>query len=104
MGWWLVLAVLLYLACAALIIAEVFVPSGGLISISALACLIGGVAIFFNHSLTAGWIGIVVSLTEYSRKRGSAKVLHLHLQYAGRARRYPIHPDYRSYSVQLVLF
>jgi membrane-bound serine protease (ClpP class) len=61
MGWWLVLAVLLYLACAALIIAEVFVPSGGLISISALACLIGGVAIFFNHSLTAGWIGIVVA-------------------------------------------
>ena len=61
MGWWLVLAVLLYLACAALIIAEVFVPSGGLISISALVCLIGGVAIFFNHSLTAGWIGIVVA-------------------------------------------
>lgn len=60
MGWWLVFAVLLYFACAALIIAEVFVPSGGLISICALACLIGGTAIFFHHSTTLGWIGIAV--------------------------------------------
>jgi membrane-bound serine protease (ClpP class) len=58
MGWWLVFAVLLYFACAALIIAEVFVPSGGLISICALACLIGGVAIFFHHSMVTGWIGV----------------------------------------------
>jgi hypothetical protein len=28
MAWWLVFAVFLYLACAVLIIAEVFVPSG----------------------------------------------------------------------------
>jgi len=61
MGWWLVFAVFLYFVCAALIIAEVFVPSGGLISICALACLIGGIAIFFHHSATAGWIGIVVA-------------------------------------------
>jgi membrane-bound serine protease (ClpP class) len=58
MGWWLFFAVLLYLACTALIIAEVFVPSGGLISICALACLIGGVAIFFHHSMVTGWIGV----------------------------------------------
>ena len=62
MDWWLVFAVLLYFASAALIIAEVFVPSGGLISICALGCLIGGVAIFFNHSTTAGWIGIVTAI------------------------------------------
>jgi len=62
MGWWLVFAVFLYLACAALIIAEVFVPSGGLISVCALACLIGGVAIFFHHSNTAGLAGIGVAI------------------------------------------
>jgi membrane-bound serine protease (ClpP class) len=62
MVWWLVFAVLLYFACAALIVAEVFVPSGGLISIFALACLIGGVMIFFHHSTTAGWIGIGIAV------------------------------------------
>jgi membrane-bound ClpP family serine protease len=62
MDWWLVFAIFLYLACAALIIAEVFVPSGGLISILALACLIGGVVIFFQHSSIAGWIGLITAL------------------------------------------
>jgi len=59
--WWLVFAVFLYFACAALIIAEVFVPSGGLISIFALACLIGGAVIFFQYSATAGWIGVGIA-------------------------------------------
>ena len=62
MDWWLVFAVFLYFACAALIVAEVFVPSGGLISIFALACLIGGIVIFFRHSATAGWVGVVIAL------------------------------------------
>ncbi len=62
MGWWLLLAVFLYLLCAALIVAEVFVPSGGILSVSALACLVGGIAIFFRLSTLAGWIGIVVAL------------------------------------------
>ena len=62
MDWWLVFAVFLYFACAVLIIAEVFIPSGGLISICAMACLIGGISIFFRHSLTAGWIGIIVAV------------------------------------------
>jgi membrane-bound serine protease (ClpP class) len=62
MIWWLVFAVFLYLACAALIIAEVFVPSGGIISLFALMCVIGGAAIFFRHSITAGWIGVVIAL------------------------------------------
>ncbi len=61
MSWWLVFAIFLYFACAALIIAEVFVPSGGLISIFALACLIGGAVIFFQHSATAGWIGVGIA-------------------------------------------
>ncbi len=60
--WWLFLAVFLYFACAALIIAEVFVPSGGIISVCALACLIAGIAIFFQHSVTAGWIGVGIAL------------------------------------------
>jgi len=61
MGWWLVFAIFLYFACAVLIIAEVFVPSGGLISLCALACLVGGAMIFFQHSATAGWIGIGIA-------------------------------------------
>jgi len=62
MSWWIAFAILLYLLSAALIIAEVFIPSGGLISICAMACLIGGLAIFFNHSFVMGWIGVVVAL------------------------------------------
>ncbi len=62
MIWWLVFAVFLYFACAALIIAEVFVPSGGVISLFALACVIGGAVIFFRYSNTAGWIGVVIAL------------------------------------------
>jgi membrane-bound serine protease (ClpP class) len=61
MVWWMIFAVFLYFACAVLIVAEVFVPSGGLISICALACLVGGIAIFFHHSLIAGWIGIGIA-------------------------------------------
>ena len=61
MVWWLVFAVFLYFACAALIIAEIFVPSGGLISLCALACLIGGAVIFFHYSTIAGWIGIGIA-------------------------------------------
>ena len=62
MYWWIVFAIFLYFVSAFLIVAEVFVPSGGLISICALACLIGGLMIFFHSSTTAGWIGIVVAI------------------------------------------
>jgi len=61
MDWWLIFAVFLFFACAFLIIAEVFVPSGGLISVCALACLIGGVVIFFQNSTAAGWIGVAIA-------------------------------------------
>jgi membrane-bound ClpP family serine protease len=62
MDWWLAFAVFLYLACAALIVAEVFVPSGGIISVCAFACLVGGILIFFRHSTTTGWVGIVIAM------------------------------------------
>ncbi len=61
MIWWIIFAVFLYFRCSVLIVAEVFVPSGGLISIAALACLAGGIAIFFNYSTAAGWIGVGVA-------------------------------------------
>jgi len=61
MTWWLVFAIFLYFLCSALIIAEVFVPSGGLISLCALACLIGGAIIFFQYSTLAGWIGVGIA-------------------------------------------
>ncbi len=61
MDWWLGFAVFLYFASAALIIAEVFIPSGGIISVCALACLVGGIVIFFNQSTTAGWAGIIIA-------------------------------------------
>ncbi|MHC5060182.1 MAG: NfeD family protein [Planctomycetota bacterium] len=62
MDWWLVFAVFLFFASAALLVAEVFVPSGGLLSICSLACLAGGIVIFFNFSTMAGWVGIVVAI------------------------------------------
>ena len=62
MDWWLVFAVFLFLASAALLVAEVFVPSGGLLSVCSFACLTGGIVIFFNFSTVAGWIGIVVAI------------------------------------------
>lgn len=62
MGWWLVFAVFLYIACAVLIIAEVFIPSGGVLSFCALGCLVGGVAIFFRHSAVVGWIGVIAAV------------------------------------------
>ena len=61
MGWWLLLAVFLYLACAVLIIAEVLLPSGGLLSICALACLAGGFIIFFQHSTAAAYVGVILA-------------------------------------------
>jgi membrane-bound ClpP family serine protease len=60
--WWLLFAIFLYAVCAVLIVAEVFIPSAGLLSILATLCVAGGVAIFFHHSLVAGWIGVVVAL------------------------------------------
>lgn len=62
MDWWLLFAVFLYVVCAGLIVAEVFIPSAGLLAVCALACLMGGVWIFFHHSMAAGWAGLVIGL------------------------------------------
>lgn len=62
MDWWLLFAIFLYVVCAGLIVAEVFIPSAGLLTICSLACLVGGIMIFFRHSDTAGWIGVVVAI------------------------------------------
>jgi membrane-bound ClpP family serine protease len=62
MDWWLLFAVFLYAVCAALIVAEVFIPSGGLLGMGALVSLISGLTLFFRHSAVAGWIGVVVAL------------------------------------------
>jgi len=62
MDWWIVFAILLYLASAALIVAEVFIPSGGIISIFAFICMVAGVAIFFQHSTSTGIVGIIIAL------------------------------------------
>jgi len=61
MDWWLLFAVFLYVICAALILAEVFVPSGGMLGILALISLISGLAIFFRHSAAAGWLGVIIA-------------------------------------------
>jgi membrane-bound ClpP family serine protease len=60
--WWLLFAVFLYIVCAALIVAEVFIPSGGVLGVCALICLIGGIGIFFHHSMAAGLAGLIVAL------------------------------------------
>jgi membrane-bound serine protease (ClpP class) len=62
MGWWLLFAVFLFVACAALIVAEVFIPSGGILSVCALACVVGGIVICFNFGAVAGWVSILAAL------------------------------------------
>lgn len=58
---WLILAVFLFAACAVLLVLEIFVPSFGLLTISSLACLGAGIAIFFEYGAVAGWIGVAVA-------------------------------------------
>ena len=53
---WILFAIALMVACAILLVVEIFIPSLGLITIFALACLAGGIGIFFQLGL--GWIGV----------------------------------------------
>ena len=62
MTWWLLLVLFLFVACAALIVAEVFLPSGGILSVCALACVAGGVVVCFRYSALAGWLSIVAAV------------------------------------------
>ena len=61
-GEWVVWAVLLIGMAAALFIAEMFVPSGGILGACSLLCLIGGVVMLFWIDNTVGLIGAVVAL------------------------------------------
>ena len=58
----LMFAVFLFLACAALLVAEVFVPSGGLLTVCSVACVAGGITLFFQYSSMMGWIGAGVAM------------------------------------------
>jgi len=60
--WWLLFAVFLYVVCAGLIVAEVLIPSGGVLSVCALICLVSGITIFFRHSAAAGLAGLIVAV------------------------------------------
>ena len=58
----LILAIVLYVACAALLIAEVFIPSGGILGVCAVVAVAGGIALFFRQGPLAGWIGVGTAL------------------------------------------
>lgn len=51
-------AVFLFVLCAMLLVLEIFIPSLGLLTVLALICLGGGIALFFQISETVGWIGV----------------------------------------------
>jgi membrane-bound ClpP family serine protease len=58
MIWTLLFAVFLFLACSVLLVAEIFLPSGGLLTLGALACVVGGITLAFQQSVALGWVGI----------------------------------------------
>lgn len=51
-------AVFLFVLCAVLLALEIFIPSMGLLTVLALICLTAGIALFFQISIPAGWVGI----------------------------------------------
>jgi len=55
---WILFAVALLILCAVLLVFEIFIPSLGLLTATALLCLAGGMYIFFQTSTTIGWIGV----------------------------------------------
>jgi len=59
---WLIFAVFLFVACAIILVLEIFVPSFGLLSLVAIAALAGGVTIFFNSSTAVGWLGVGIAV------------------------------------------
>ena len=62
MDWWLIIfAVFLFVACAAILVLEIFVPSFGLLTAIALTCGAAGVFIFFQQGTVAGWTGVGIA-------------------------------------------
>jgi membrane-bound serine protease (ClpP class) len=59
---WIAVAVFLFIACAILLVIEIFVPSFGFLTVCSIACLISGVAIFFDYGPFSGWIGVATAV------------------------------------------
>ncbi len=58
---WILFAVVLLVLCAVLLVFEIFIPSLGLLTATALLCLAGGLYIFFE--ITAiGWAGVWIAV------------------------------------------
>ena len=55
---WILFAILLFIICAVLLVAEIFIPSFGLLTILAISCAIGSGMIFFSYGTTVGWVGV----------------------------------------------
>ena len=51
-------AIFLFILCAMLLVLEIFIPSLGLLTVLAILCLAGGIALFFQASATVGWVGV----------------------------------------------
>ncbi len=58
---WVFFAVFLFVACAILLVVEIFVPSFGILTLSAIACFVGGVTILFRFGDAAGVVGIITA-------------------------------------------
>ncbi len=90
---WLILAAFLFILCGCLIVAEMIIPSFGLISIASLACLGGGLFIFHNYDLIGTGVivaAIIVPITlfiAYKRfpqsKAGKAVILDAEIKEPG---------------------
>ncbi len=59
---WLIFALFLFVACAILLVLEIFVPSFGLLTVFSLACVAAGIAIFFKYGAVTGWIGVAAAV------------------------------------------
>lgn len=59
---WIVFALLLLILCAILLVFEIFIPSLGLLTATALLCLAGGIYLFFQISTTVGWVGVWIAI------------------------------------------
>jgi membrane-bound serine protease (ClpP class) len=59
---WILFAILLFLLGAVLLVAEVFIPSFGLLTVAAIASVVGGIVIFFGYSNLAGWTGVFIAV------------------------------------------
>lgn len=62
MVWWLILAIFLFVLSAVLIVLEIFIPSFGIITVCSVACLIGGLYLFFGYGTAWGLTGIVLAV------------------------------------------